>query len=160
MADQAAVSPENGRRVRINSPVTEGVFGNLAELGGDIASLAELQVQLAAADAKESLGRAILPAILLGAGVVFLLAALPVALIGVSMLLADALGLTHPGWAYLIVAGVTAALTVVLVLIGLPRLSHAFASFIRTKEELSRNVAWIKTVLANSGRPPAHHRRV
>lgn len=160
MADQASVStpPDNGRRVRINSPVTEGVFGNLAELGGDIASLAELQVQLAVADVKESIGRAIVPAVLLGAGLVLLLAAVPVALIGVAMLLSDALGFTHPGWAYLLVAGGVVVLTVLFVLIGLPMFLHAFRSFVRSKDELARNVAWVKTVLANSGRPPAHKR--
>ncbi len=150
---------DGGKRVRINSPLADGVIGNIAELGGDIAGLAELQAQLAVADLKEATGRAIVPATLLGAGVALLLAALPVALIGASELLADALALSHRGWAYLIVSAVVAILTVALVLIGLPRLLRSFESLNHSRDELSRNVAWIKTVLANSGRTPAHRRR-
>ena len=159
MADQASLNLNGGKRVRVNSPLTDGVFGNLAELAGDMTTLAELQAKLVVVDLKASASRAVLPAALVGAGVVFLLAALPVALIGASELLADALGLTHRGWAYLIVAAVAAALTVVLVLIGLPRLSKSFDNLTRSREELERNLAWVKTVLANSGRPPSHHRR-
>ena len=144
--------------MRVNSPFAEGVIGNLAELGGDIATLAELQVQLAVADAKESAAHAAIPLVLLGAGLVFTLAALPVALIGAAMILAEAMHLNQPGWAYLIVAAVVVAATVVLVLIGLPRLTKSFATLVRSKEELTRNVAWIKTVLANSGRRPVHKR--
>jgi len=84
---------------------------------------------------------------------------MPVALIGASELVADALHLEHRGWAYLIVAGATAGLTAVLALIGLPRLIRSFDNLINTKEQLARNVAWVKTVLANSGRMPAHRRR-
>ena len=80
-------------------------------------------------------------------------------MIGASELLADALSLTHRGWAYLIVSAVVAALTVALVLLGLPRLGKSFESLSHSKDELSRNIAWIKTVLANSGRTPAHRRR-
>lgn len=150
---------DTGRRVPVNSPLTAGVFGNIAEFGGDIAGLAELQTKLAIVDLKTSLARATVPAILVGAGVILLLAAVPVALIGASELVADALALTHRGWAYLIVSAVAAALTVVLVLIGLPRLTKSFDNLANTKEELARNVAWIKTVLANSGRPPVNRRR-
>jgi len=148
-----------GRRVPINSPVTAGVFGNIAELGGDIAGLAELQTKLAIVDLKTSLARAAVPAVLVGVGVLLLLAAVPVALIGAAELTADALALSHRGWAYLIVAAIATALTVLLVLIGLPRLTRSFDNLANSREELARNVAWIKTVLANSGRMPVNRRR-
>ena len=152
------MSKDFGSRVSINSPVTEGVIGNLATLGGDVATLAELQVQLAVEDVKESIGHAVWPVAMIATGLVLLLAAMPVALIGGSELLADAMSLTHRGWAYLIVAGVVLAITIVLVLVALPIFTRSFASLVRSKEELARNVAWIKTVLANSGRPPVHRR--
>ena len=148
----------NGGRVRINSPLVDGVIGNLAELAGDVSTLAELQTKLAVADAKVAIGRAILPAGLIGAGAVLTLAAAPVALIGAAELLADAMGLAHRGWAYLIVAAAALALTALLVLIGLPRLLRSFESMAHTREELSRNVAWVKTVLVNSGRTPTRRR--
>jgi len=157
MADQATLN--GGQRVRINSPLADGVIGNLAELGGDIATLAELQTKLAVVDLKQATGAATIPVALIGGGLVMLLAAVPVAMIGASELLADALNLTHRGWAYLIVSAVAMALTVLLVLIGLPRLTRSFETFGHSKEELARNVAWVKTVLANSGRAPAHRRR-
>lgn len=149
---------EIGRRVRINSPIADGVIGNLAELGGDIAGLADLQVRLAVADVKTSASRAALPVALIASGGVFVLSALPVALIGASELLADGMQLAHRGWAYLIVAGGMAAIAAILAFIGIPRLMKSFDTLVRSKEELARNVAWIKTVLANSGRPPAHRR--
>jgi len=157
MADQATLN--GGQRVRINSPLADGVIGNLAELSGDIATLAELQTKLAVVDMKQVAGAATIPVALIGGGLVMLLAAVPVAMIGASELLADALALTHRGWAYLIVSAVAMALTVLLVLIGLPRLTRSFDSLVHSKEELARNVAWVKTVLANSGRMPAHRRR-
>lgn len=152
------MSGDVGRRNRINSPVADGVIGNLAELGSNIASLAELQVQLAVVDVKASVGRAAVPFALLAVGIVILLAALPIALIGGSELLADWLQFTHRGWAYLIVSGIALALTLVLMLLAVPRLTSSFESLVRSKEELARNVAWIKTVLANSGRAPIHRR--
>jgi hypothetical protein len=157
MADQATLN--GGQRVRINSPLADGVIGNLAELGGDIATLAELQTKLAVVDMKQAAGAATIPVVLIGGGLVMLLAAVPVAMIGASELLADALALTHRGWAYLIVSAIAMALTVLLVLIGLPRFTRSFDSLVHSKEELARNVAWVKTVLANSGRLPAHRRR-
>jgi len=159
MVDQATVSANIGSKVPRNAPLMSGVFGNLAELSGDIASLAELQAQLTILDLKAGAARATVPALLLGLGALLTLAAAPVALIGASELLADALALAHRGWAYLIVAGIAAVLTAILVAIGLPRLIRSFESLAHSKEELSRNVAWIKTVLAYSGRAPAHHRR-
>ena len=145
--------------MKINSPLTEGVIGNLAELAGDVSTLAELQMQLALTDLKVGLGRALLPVIILAVGAVLLLGAVPVALIGASELLADGLDLAHRGWAYLIVAGVAMVLAALFALIAWPRLSGSLESLAPTREELSRNVAWVKTVLANSGRRPAHRHR-
>ncbi|MDB5353141.1 MAG: hypothetical protein JWN86_4388 [Planctomycetota bacterium] len=161
MVDQATVnsSANRGASVPANAPLTAGVFGNLAELGSDIANLAELQVKLTAVDLQTSLRRAVVPATMLATGLVVLLAALPIALIGASELLADVLVLAHRGWAYVIVAGIALVLTIVLALISLPRLRRSFDNLVNSKEELERNVAWIKTVLAYSGRLPSQRRR-
>ena len=161
MVDQTTLRPTqaNGQFNNVDSPIADGVIGNLAELGSNIAGLIELQAQLAVADIKESTREAVNPLVMIAAGLVLLLAALPVALIGASELLSDLLHLSHRGLAYLIVAGVTVVPSVVLIVIGVPRLSRCFTTLIRSKEELARNVAWIKTVLANSGRHPIHRRR-
>jgi len=157
MADQATVN--RGAKVRINSPLAEGVIGNLAEFAGDVSTLAELQAKLALSDLKTLIGRAILPAALLGLGVLLLLAALPVVLIGASELLASALNLKYRGWAYLMVAGASLVLTAVLLLLSWPRLLASLEALAHTREELARNVAWVRTVLVNSGRTPPHQRK-
>ncbi|MEO6809667.1 MAG: hypothetical protein ABI353_11200, partial [Isosphaeraceae bacterium] len=63
MADQATLN--GGPQVRINSPLIEGVIGNLAEFGNDITTLAELQAKLALIDLKEGGTRAAVPAAVL-----------------------------------------------------------------------------------------------
>ena len=115
--------------VRFGSAPVAGMVGSLAELGGDIANLAELQAQLVALDFKESLGRAVLPLAALGGGLLLLLACVPVALIGAAELLATALGLGHRGWAYLIVAGVALALALAIAAIGGLLLKRSLESF-------------------------------
>ena len=145
--------------MRINSPLADGVIGNIAGFASDVSTLAELQTKLAVADMKVAASRAFIPATMVITGILLLMAALPIALIGASELVADALTLTHRGHAYLFVAGVTFMLTLLLVLIGFPRLKTSLNAMAQTREELSRNLAWIKTVLANSGRMPASRRR-
>ena len=47
---------------------------------------------------------------------------------------------------------------VVLALVGLRGLGGSFSSFDRSKEELARNLSWVKTVLVHSGRTPPRKR--
>lgn len=157
MADQAT-TVNGGPRVAIDSPLTAGVFGNLAEFASDVTTLAELQTKLAVLDMKESTGKLLLPTGVLLASGIFGLAALPVVLLGLGELLVEFTTLSR-GVSYLIVAGATLLLAGSMTVIFLPRIGPAFASFEHSKEELTRNIAWLKTVLAHSGRRPTHHRR-
>ena len=141
-----------------DTPAPEGVIGSIAELGSNITTLAELQAQLTIADLKESTRQATSPAAILATGLALLLAALPVALIGASELLADSLQLVHRGSGYLIVAAITAVVSALLVFIGVRQLSRSFAPMSRSQEEFARNVAWVKRVLASSGRKPSWKR--
>jgi hypothetical protein len=145
-------SPVNGKTVQPDTSAPEGVIGSIAELGSNITTLAELQAQLTIADLKESTQQATWPVALLATSLVLLLAALPVALIGASELLADTLRLVHRGYAYLIVAGITAAITTILAFISVPLFFKSLAPMKRSQEEFARNVAWVKRVLASSGR--------
>ena len=163
MADQAPlkdVKPGNvGPRVSIDSPLTEGVFGNLAEFASDCTALAELQAKLAVQDLKASVGQAVWPAVALGVGGVLALASVPVLLMGLAELVVQYAKWT-PGLAYLAVAGGGLVLGGLLIFFLGLRVTGCFVSFRRSLEELSRNVAWIKTVLSYSGRTPAHHKRI
>jgi hypothetical protein len=158
MADQATVS-RGGNGVPIDAPAM-AMVSNLAEFGNDFATLAELQAKLAAIDMKESAGRAALPAGLLAGALVLLLGSVPVLLAGVAGLIARYLGI-GPEWALLLTAAVALAAAAALGAMAVSRLGRSFSSFQRSREELTRNVSWIKTVLTYSGRSaPSQRRRV
>jgi hypothetical protein len=146
MADQASVSSErsNGRG--------EGVIGGIAGFGNDVANLAELQAKLAALDFKEARQKALLPLGVVAVGGVVLLGTVPVVLAGVAFLLAPALSIAL-GWAFVLTGVVAAILTAGAVAFAGIKFSRSFDSFRRSREEFNRNVAWIRTVLAHSGRP-------
>lgn len=149
MAAQASV--RGGEGIQTNGP-PEGVIGGIAEFGNDIMTLAELQARLAAIDFKESLEHAVVPLVLTLGGLMLALASLPVVLIGVAQLIAWAFSI-HLGWALLLVGLVAlVGASAVAGIAGL-RFSRSFASFQRSREELVRNLSWIRTVLVHSGRP-------
>jgi uncharacterized membrane protein YgaE (UPF0421/DUF939 family) len=146
MANQASVNLDGSP---VNQP--EGVVGNITEFGNDVMTLVELQAQLATLDFKEAMTRATIPLILIVVGAAFLLASLPVALLGIAWLLASALTISI-GWAALLTAVVTAVVTAIVAFVALRSLLGALESFRHSREELARNIAWIRTVLVHSGR--------
>jgi len=150
MADQASVRDGNPGSATNGSP--EGrVVGGIAELGNDIATLVELQAKLFTIDMKECLGKLLIPVSLLGGGLVLLLGAVPVALLGIATLLASATALS-PGWAMFLTGLVALALAAALMVVAAMRIGPSLSSFTRSSEELTRNLAWIRTVLVHSGR--------
>ena len=129
----------------------DNLFESIGELSGDIASLVELQAQLTAIDLKEAVGRVTIPTALLMVAVVVLLASLPVLLIGLGFILATAFSLSQgvaflmTGLAFIVIAGILGFLAVRGVLTSMQ-------SFRRSREELVRNVSWVRTVIAQSGK--------
>ncbi len=156
MADQASV--RGGEDIRTNGVPPEGVVGGITEFGNDLMTLAELQAKLAALDFKESVERAVVPLMVSFGGLAVLLASLPVVLIGVAQLLASAFSLNF-GWALVLVGVVALAGSAAVVMIAGLQFSRSFESFRRTREELIRNLAWIRTVLVYSGRPASRRDR-
>ncbi len=146
MAHQAAVN--GGLRFRSRA---EGVFSSLSGLGGDIATLAELQTKLTLIDAKQAAARATWPTALLLASAAILVASVPVLLIGLAFVIAAATGITQ-GAALLITGAVVAAVAGAIAFLSLREFLHSFESFRRSNEEFTRNVNWIRTVLAQSGK--------
>jgi hypothetical protein len=151
MVDQTSVAG-NGSRAG-------SVVSNIADLSSDVATLVELQARLAAIELKDNTRRASAPAAWMAVASSLLLASLPVVLIGASELLATALNLTQRGWAYLIVAAAASVIGVVVAVLAWRRLVSGFDGFRRSREELTRNIAWIRTVLVYSGRPAPRSRR-
>jgi hypothetical protein len=124
MADQASVRagyPDSGDSASVNgngngSP--EGrVVGGITEFGNDIATLAELQAKLALIDLKECFAHARVPLALLVVGLIFILGAVPVVLLGVAALVADAMKISA-AWAMLVTAGVALVASGVVVVVG------------------------------------------
>jgi hypothetical protein len=76
---------------------------------------------------------------------------LPVALAGIALLLASALGISL-AWALLLTGAVVLVFAVCTAIVSAAKVGPTFNSFRRTREELTRNVAWIRTVLLYSGR--------
>ncbi len=149
MAYQATLT----RGLRFRTP--EGVIGSLGEFTGDVMNLAELQAKLAAVDTKEAVDHATIPIVVLVASASVLLATLPVLFIGLAFVLATALSLNQ-GVSLLIVGAVFAAIAGVVALIAVRRFVTSFESFRRSREELVRNLSWIRTVISQS--PKTAHR--
>jgi hypothetical protein len=128
-----------------------GVIEGVSSFGTDLATLAMLQARLAAYDLRESMKSAI-PA--LGGLVAFgtiAAASIVVGLVGLALWLATVLQVQAGvvmmvvALAGIVIAGVACALLV-------RSLTSSFSSFRRSKEELDRNLAWIKTTILHSGR--------
>ena len=147
MARQAVNNGAVASRDRRNSGVIEGV----SSFGTDLATLAVLQIRLAACDFRES-AKAATP-ILAGLTVFWLIAggSAAVGLAGLALWLASILkieaGLMMMVVALggLVISGVGAALLA-------RSLGRTLSYFRRSQEELDRNLAWIKTTLVHSGR--------
>jgi hypothetical protein len=153
MADQATVrdghaAPRSGENGGI--PKTQ-VLGGIAEFGNDIANLAELQARLALIDLKECLRKALVPVALVVAGLFGVIGALPVALLGIAALLAPALKISVAA-ALLLTGGVVLVVAIGTAAVAATRIAPSFSSFRRSREELTRNLAWIRTVVLYSGR--------
>ncbi len=161
MAHQTTLNGPN--RVEIHSPAVS-VIENLAEFGNDIATLAELQAQLAAVDLKESAGRALLPVALVAVALVVIVGCVPILLFGAAALIAPLLEISNDwmalGAALLIVGFAALLLFGIIAVVAALRIGPSFSALKRSHEEFLRNMSWVKTVLVHSGRAgPAQRRR-
>lgn len=153
MADQATVrstvypadrgSQGNGNGI--------GVVGSIADFGNDVATLIELQAKLAALDAKECVASATFPVVVIAVALVVVLAAVPVVLLGVAYLLAMALNIA-PGWAMLLTGLLALAVAGLVGFLSVKEITRSLEPLRRSREELVRNLAWVRTVLIYSGR--------
>lgn len=149
MADQTALN--GGPRGRVANPLVDGVLSNLAGFGTDLATLAELQAKLALLDVKEASQRASIPVSIAAGAFALGLGSLPVALLGVAELLIMVFKMQR-AWALLLTAAVVLGAAALAASIAVPRLRASFETLRRSREELTRNLAWVKTILAQSGR--------
>jgi hypothetical protein len=133
-----------------------GADGGVPEFLNDVVTLAELQAGLAALNFKEAARKAVVPVALVVIGLTVLAAGVIVALIGSAGLLASALRI-HQGWAMILTAVVAMALAGPAAIFGMARLRSGLDSFRPAREELRRNITWLRAVLISRGR--SHSRR-
>jgi Putative Actinobacterial Holin-X, holin superfamily III len=128
-----------------------GVIEGVSSFGTDLATLAMLQARLAAYDLRDSMKSAAPAIASLVAFATIAAASTVVGLAGLALWLATVLqmqaGLVMMvvALAGIVIAGVASALLA-------RSLIASFSTFRRSREELERNIAWIKTTILHSGR--------
>jgi hypothetical protein len=127
------------------------VVGNVAEFGENLLNLAELQSRLAAIELRQNLQAARIGGTVIACGAVLALAAIPVVLAGIAELLVSYAGMNR-GVALLTVSVATLAISGTCIALAVGRLRASGMGFPLTREEFSRNINWIRTVLVHSGR--------
>jgi hypothetical protein len=144
MARQATMNTDPSASVN-------GVLTGIGDLGTNVVNLTTLQARLAAEDFRESAGRA-LPALIAAAVLIPLgFASITVGLLGLAYWLVDYQGVTLVKTLFEVAAeGIV--LSAVLASLAYQRLVASLGSFQRSREELERNIAWLRTVMTHSGR--------
>lgn len=147
---------------RVESPATNGhpvngFVGGIADFASNVTTLAELQARLTALDLKESTERAAWPLVAILVAVILAIASVPVALLGIAELLPLVFRISA-GTAKLITAGFTFVIAVLIAVAFWNAMTRSFEPLRRSREEFTRNLAWLKTVLVHSGRGSANRR--
>jgi hypothetical protein len=136
----------NGHDGRNGQPLKGSLRRNVSELVSDVAAMAELQLKLLVVDLGSAWAHARWPLLVCSGGVVLLVGAVPVLLLGGAEALLEA------GWsrwgAYLLIGAVAAAIALALVRIGAARLSGASGEFTRSRREWNENIAWVRRVMS------------
>ncbi len=176
MADQATMkingpASASGRLGTLPSPGGTGaasstgngagpgaVVTNVAEFTENLLTLAELQGRLTSIELKQNVQAVKFGGGLMMVGAVVGIAGLPIALAGIAELLVTMLGMNR-GLALLSVAVASFAIAGTCVAIAAARLRASDMGFPLSKEEFTRNLNWVRTVLLHSGRSVQARRR-
>ena len=149
------MSQDNGRKPRLDrahqSSSPRAVMGNVTDVMHDITHLLELQAKLFATDSKAATRRALLPIVAMVVGVCVLLGCVPVGLLAAAEVVQIEAGLSRP-LSLVCAAGAGLILAVALLAVGWWRLRRGFHEFDRSRNELLRNIAWVKQTLRGTHR--------
>ncbi len=132
----------NGR-ARTEEP---NVATSFSELAHDVIELGELQAQLFANDVKSTTQKTRTSLLLSVIGVCVLLGSIPVVLFAVAELIAELTGWPLSG-GLAIAAVVGIAASAGFLVTAWNRLNDGLSSLERSRDELNRNIAWIKSSL-------------
>lgn len=140
MVNQTTLSG-NGHQTRTKESLRQS-----KEALAHFTELAELQIELLEADLQDCLQRLIRPVIAVVAGITLLLGCTPVLLLGIARLLVEFAGM--PEAAALLTTSIVAALMAGgLAFLGWKKLGLSLSAFKRSRQELTRNIQWIRAVL-------------
>jgi hypothetical protein len=140
----------NGR-MREKGP---NMAASVSDLTHDVIELSELQIQLLKLDLQKSSQRTRTCLVLAVLGACLLLGAIPVALLALAELLVAQLAWSRA--AGLCVATLVGlALAAVALIAAWVRIHNGLISLQRSRDELQRNIDWIKSTLRSRGQPHA-----
>ncbi len=145
MAREATV---NGGK---NGHPSHNLLGGVGSFGTNLVSLAGLQAQLAMLDTRACIAQSTLAAVGMLLAVVLGFASLIVSVAALGLWLATAMAWPLPQ-SLLLVSVVFLIVAGAVVFAAIRHIRKSLVVFRRSQEELDRNLAWVKTVLAQSGR--------
>lgn len=146
LRDRLGRNGNNGRDTDAAAELGE----NVADLTHDVASLVELQSELFSLDLKEATNISLIPVIIGISGILLLLAAFPVLLIGLAYLMVHAWEISEAGAFFATGVGAVLISAGVVWIVWL-RLCEGASKFQRSLNELKRNFMWLKTRLRARG---------
>jgi hypothetical protein len=149
MGDQTPINPWNGAAVAPARVFTRNASG----FARDVSTLADLQLKLFSSDLQEALSRMAVPLFLVVVSGVMTAAALPLILVGFAFLIVYYAGWAI-AWSMLVIAVGTILFAAVTGAIAYRSLRRGFKALDRSKQELLRNVNWLKAVLQHPQAPP------
>ncbi len=141
MDQQAKVADRNGA----SKTASQGLARDVGAFANDVLTLTELQSQLLVADVRECSRRALVPSLVLLGGLALGLACFPIALVTVAIGLVQFLETSH-FTAFLIVLVAAAIGSALLCIFGWIQVRQRAAVLRRSRDELVRNLRWIKRV--------------
>jgi uncharacterized membrane protein YqjE len=142
MGEQTMVAERNGASQSTNN----GLAWDVSSFANDAMTLTELQTKLLAADLRECRRRSWVPSLVLLAGLAIGLACFPIAMVTLAIGLVQFLGTSH-FTAFLIVLVTGASCSVLLCVISWRRVRQHVAMLQRSRDELVRNLRWMKRVI-------------
>ena len=142
MVHQSKIGERNGS----SESAPKALARDVGAFAHDVLTLAELQAQLFVADLRECGRRVPVPGLFLFCGLALGLACFPIVLVALALWIIQLFETTYAA-GFLIAAGAGAALSVVLSVIGWFQLHKSLTVLRHSKQELVRNLRWIKKVL-------------
>jgi len=120
----------------------------------DMIELVKLQGRLFAIDSREAIKRSIVSVALAGLAIAIAVATLTIFLLGISWLLTEQFGWPL-SWSLLLVALISAVVTVLVLLAAYNALRRAGSALGESADEFGSNIQWLQERLATPPQPPA-----